>query len=180
MIRETNIITETVVSGITYRHVTTLAKDSTEPNQIGVFCSRFIGDRMIRIKETFDGGVSITTTETDLDAHQRRDFEEQWRLNWTHDHDKMTYSRVSKMEVNGTVLCEEKTVDFDENDDDKGVITCKRSIGDKSITVKKLEGAEGGEGEMETKSGTDLRARYLELRDFEKEWAQLWQPDESF
>ena len=172
-----NVIFETVVSGITYRHVTTLAKDSTEPNQIGVFCSRFIGDRMIRMKETFDEGVSITTRETDLDADECRDFEEQWRLNWTHNHDKMAYNRVAKMEVNGPVLREEKTVDFDENDEHKAVITCKRSIGDKSITVKKQHG--GAEGEMETKSVTDLRARYLELRDFEKEWAQLWQPDES-
>lgn len=72
------------------------------------------------------------------------------------------------MEVNGTVLREETTLDRI-----LSVITRKRSIGDRSITVTMGEERDNNE----TRSGSELRARYLELRQFNEDWAQLWQPD---
>ncbi len=177
MIRESNFISENIVGGITYKHVTTLATDSTKPNQMEISCNRFIGDKMIRLKETRVGVETNWTRETDLDDDERHEFEEQWRTNWNHNNDGLAYVRVAKMEVNGTVLCEEMHLEFGEKDDDKAIITCKRSIGDKSITAKKRLGAEK---EVENMTGAELRARFHELRDFEKEWGKLWKPDESF
>ncbi len=58
---------------------------------------------------------------------------------------------------------------------DEGNKICKRSIGGKSITVRMQR---GGDREMEDKNGTDLRAQFLELRDFEKQWSRMWQLDE--
>ncbi len=79
-----------------------------------------------------------------------------------------TFKESLQMEVNGTVLREETTLDRI-----LSVITRKRSIGDRSITVTMGEERDNNE----TRSGSELRARYLELRQFNEDWAQLWQPD---
>ena len=80
-----------------------------------------------------------------------------------------TFKENLQMEVNGTVLRQETTLDRLTEE-----ITRKRSIGDRSITVRqRQDGVENG------LAGNELRARYLELTAFNEEWDQLWRPDGS-
>ncbi len=136
--------------------------------------NRFIGEWAVTVKKILVDGEEIEkTTETDLDEDELEDFEDQWELNWTDD-EKMVYNYVSEMEVNGTILRQEMTLDFDENDESKVEITSKRSIDDKSITMKKRQ-----EGEIETEKRTDTDLTVLEILEFEEQWEQLWKPNES-
>ncbi len=185
MIYEHSFIFETIVDDITYREVCTEATDSSKPNQIEIFHIRFIGDKMIKEKETHAvGGETKSAKEADLDDDELDNFEEQWETNWPDDYDLGQYTiymnkHVAKMEVNGTVLCQEKSMDLREREN-----VVKRSIGDKSITVRKplpskeAVKKEADKKEVEKRSGAELRARFHELRDFEKEWTRLWNPDE--
>jgi len=150
MIRESNFLSERVVRGTLFRQVLSLATDSNIPDQMVITYNRFIGEQAVTVRKILVDGEEVEkTTETDLDEDDLEDFEDQWELNWT-DEEKMVYNYVSEMEVNGTVLRQEMTLDFDENDDNKVEITSKRSIDDKSITVKKRQ-----EGEREVENRTD-------------------------
>jgi hypothetical protein len=174
MIRESNFISERVVRGTLFRQVLCLTTDSKVPDQMVITYNRFIGEWAVTVKKILVDGEEIEkTTETDLDEDELEDFEDQWELNWTDD-EKMVYNYVSEMEVNGTILRQEMTLDFDENDESKVEITSKRSIDDKSITMKKRQ-----EGEIETEKRTDTDLTVLEILEFEEQWEQLWKPNES-
>ncbi len=173
MIRESNFLSERVVRGTLFRQVLSLATDSNIPDQMVITYNRFIGEQAVTVRKILVDGEEVEkTTETDLDEDDLEDFEDQWELNWT-DEEKMVYNYVSEMEVNGTVLRQEMTLDFDENDDNKVEITSKRSIDDKSITVKKRQ---EGEREVENRTETDLTTE--EILEFEEQWEQLWHPDD--
>ena len=174
MIRESNFISEREVRGTLFRQVLSLTTDSRIPDQMVITYNRYIGEQAVRVKKILVDGEEIEkTTETDLDEDELQDFDDEWELNWTDD-EKMVYNYVSEMEVDGIVLRHEMTLDFDENDENKVEITSKRSIDDKSITVKKRQ-----EGERETENRTETDLTTVEILEFEEQWEQLWHPDES-
>ena len=173
MIRETIDSTSRILRDTVFRSTETIT-DSNEADQFVYTEETCINERVVKWKHvwrlTGRGNISVVLTphETHLTSEERSELITQW-YNEIEDAQPLTWTFQEnlQMEVNGTVLRQETVLNRHTSE-----ITRKRFIGDRSITVTMRQ--DSAENEM---TGSELRARYLELTAFNEEWAQLWRPD---
>ena len=175
MLRETIDSTLRILRDTVFRITKTRTTDSNEADQFAYTEEKCINERVVKWKYVWkhEGGNRLIAAESESDLNTVDLI--QLVIQWNNEYEvaqplTRTVQENLQMEVNGTVLRQETTWDRDTFE-----ITRKRSIGDKFITAKTRQNG----AENENKTGSELRARYLELREFNLEWDQLWRPDGS-